>query len=122
VEHLRLVRRHVHAGRAVRGAALARQAQVEDVVDRLVPPAGHERAVGQLLQHNWGVERGHHDVSVAIAEHALLPAVRAAEAAIMFADGLSCRLQLEKLAGRCGLHLVDLLARFLPRGASSSQG
>ena len=64
------------------------------------------------LAGNWGVERGHHDVSVRIAEHALLPAVRAAGPdAVVLADGFSCRTQLDQLAGRPALHLAQLLAR-----------
>jgi hypothetical protein len=55
-------------------------------------------------------------VSVAIAEHQLLPAVRAAGPdAVVLADGFSCRTQLDQLAGRGGLHLAQLLAR-APRG------
>ena len=63
------------------------------------------------LAGNWGVEKGHHDVSVAIAEQSLLPAVRAAGAgAVVLADGFSCRTQLDQLADRRGLHLAELLA------------
>src|SRR4029453_767763 len=44
------------------------------------------------LAGNWGVERGHHDVSVAIAEQQLLPAVRGlGEDAVVLAGGFSCR-------------------------------
>ena len=64
------------------------------------------------LAGNFGVERGHHDVSVAVAEHALLPAVRdAAPGAVVLADGFSCRTQLDQLAGRDSLHLAQLLDR-----------
>ncbi|MGY1605764.1 FAD-binding and (Fe-S)-binding domain-containing protein [Geodermatophilus sp. SYSU D00700] len=63
------------------------------------------------LAGNWGVERGHHDVSVAIAEQQLLPAVRAAGSdAVVLADGFSCRTQLDQLAGRPGRSLAELLA------------
>lgn len=64
------------------------------------------------LAGNWGVERGHHEVSVAVAELDLLPAVRAAgPAAVVLADGFSCRTQLADLAGVRSLHLAELLAR-----------
>ncbi|MGY1643145.1 FAD-binding and (Fe-S)-binding domain-containing protein [Geodermatophilus sp. SYSU D00703] len=67
------------------------------------------------LAGNWGVERGHHDVSAAIAEQQLLPAVRAAGPdAVVLADGFSCRTQLDQLAGRRALHLAELLAARLP--------
>jgi Fe-S oxidoreductase len=63
------------------------------------------------LAGNFGVERGHYDVSVAVAETALLPAVRnAGEGATVLADGFSCRTQLEQLAGIPGTHLAELLA------------
>jgi FAD/FMN-containing dehydrogenase/Fe-S oxidoreductase len=63
------------------------------------------------LAGNFGVEKGHYEVSVAIAETALLPAVRAAEpGTVVLADGFSCRVQLDQLAGRRGVHLAELLA------------
>jgi Fe-S oxidoreductase len=67
------------------------------------------------LAGNWGVERGHHDVSVAIAEQQLLPAVReAGPDAVVLADGFSCRTQLDQLADRPGQHLAQLLAARRP--------
>ncbi|WP_346618807.1 FAD-binding and (Fe-S)-binding domain-containing protein [Blastococcus montanus] len=66
------------------------------------------------LAGNWGVERGHHDVSVAVAEQQLLPAVRdLPDGAVVVADGFSCRTQLDQLAGRRGKHLAELLAERL---------
>ena len=66
------------------------------------------------LAGNFGVERGHYDVSVAVAETALLPAVRAAPTdAIVLADGFSCRTQLDQLAATYSLHLAELLADHL---------
>ncbi len=63
------------------------------------------------LAGSFGVERGHYEVSVAVAEHALLPAVRAApEGAVLLADGFSCRTQLADLTGRRAVHLAELLA------------
>jgi Fe-S oxidoreductase len=75
------------------------------------------------LAGNFGVEQGHHEVSVAIAEHDLLPAVRSAPAgAVVLADGFSCRAQLEDLAGVRAMHLAELLAEGLeqPGGASEA--
>jgi Fe-S oxidoreductase len=52
--------------------------------------------------------------SKAMAELALLPAVRAAaKDAIIVADGTSCRHQIADLAGRPALHSVRLLERAL---------
>jgi Fe-S oxidoreductase len=63
------------------------------------------------LAGNFGAERGHFDVSVAVAETALLPAVRSApEGSVVLADGFSCRTQLDQLANVRGLHLAELLA------------
>jgi Fe-S oxidoreductase len=79
----------------------------------LLARAGAEvTAVGGCcgLAGNFGAERGHYDVSVAVAETALLPAVRAAGPdAVVLADGFSCRAQLAHLAGRRALHLAELL-------------
>ncbi|MGY1814465.1 FAD-binding and (Fe-S)-binding domain-containing protein [Blastococcus sp. SYSU D00820] len=82
--------------------------------ERLLRDAGARvRRIGGCcgLAGNWGIERGHHDVSVAIAEGQLLPAVRElGEDGVVLADGFSCRTQLDQLAGRRGLHLAQLLA------------
>ncbi|WP_407650306.1 FAD-binding and (Fe-S)-binding domain-containing protein [Cellulomonas edaphi] len=71
------------------------------------------------LAGNFGMEKGHYDVSVAVAENALLPALRAAEPGdVYLADGFSCRTQGEQLAGAAGVHLAELLAsRIAPAGA-----
>jgi Fe-S oxidoreductase len=66
------------------------------------------------LAGNFGVERGHYDVSRAVAETALLPAVRhAPPGSVVLADGFSCRTQLEQLGGVQGTHLAQLLASHL---------
>jgi len=89
----------------------------------LLRTAGAEvEAVGGCcgLAGNFGVEKGHYELSVAVAENALLPAVRAAgPGAVVLADGFSCRTQLDQLAGRTGRHLAELLADrpSEPRGA-----
>ena len=62
------------------------------------------------LAGNFGVERGHHDVSVAVFEHDLGPAVEAHPDAIVLADGFSCQTQLTSLAGRSSMSLAELLA------------
>ena len=62
------------------------------------------------LAGNFGVEKGHYEVSVKVAEHDLLPAVRAQPDAIVLADGFSCRTQLAELAGRRAITLAELLA------------
>ena len=63
------------------------------------------------LAGNFGVEKGHYEVSVAVAEQQLLPAVRAADPdTVVLADGYSCRTQLDDLTDRHGIHLAQLLA------------
>jgi len=69
------------------------------------------------LAGNFGVEAGHYEVSVAVAEQQLLPAVRSAgPGAVLLADGFSCRTQLADLAARDAVHLADLLDRGAPAG------
>ena len=74
------------------------------------------------LAGNFGVERGHYDVSVAVAETALLPAVRElGDGATVLADGFSCRTQLDQLADVHGTHLAELLAGRLRPGGSARE-
>jgi FAD/FMN-containing dehydrogenase/Fe-S oxidoreductase len=59
---------------------------------------------------SFGFEAEHYGVSMAMAESALLPAVREAPAdAIVIADGTSCRQQIADGAGRKALHAVRVL-------------
>jgi len=63
------------------------------------------------LAGNFGVELGHYETSVAVAEQSLLPAVHAAGPdTVILADGMSCRIQLADLAGVRARHLAELLA------------
>jgi Fe-S oxidoreductase len=63
------------------------------------------------LAGNFGMEKGHYEVSVAVFEHDLGPAVRGAgEGAVVLADGFSCRTQLADLAAVRAVHLAELLA------------
>ena len=85
-----------------------------DADRELLDRAGAQvRSVGGCcgLAGNFGVERGHYEVSVAVAQTALLPALQAAgDDATVLADGFSCRLQLDQVAGRRGRHLAEVLA------------
>ncbi len=77
------------------------------------------------LAGNFGMERGHYEVSVAVAERGLLPALRdAPDDAILLADGFSCRTQADQLAGREGVHLAQVLAGAIEadRAARASAG
>jgi Fe-S oxidoreductase/FAD/FMN-containing dehydrogenase len=60
---------------------------------------------------SFGFESGHYDVSMAVGERVLLPAVRRAPSdTLLIADGFSCREQIAQATGRRALHLADVLA------------
>ncbi|VEI13641.1 FAD-binding and (Fe-S)-binding domain-containing protein [Trueperella bialowiezensis] len=62
------------------------------------------------LAGNFGMEKGHYEISVQVADNNLLPALReAAPDAVYLADGFSCRTQAQQLAGNSGVHLAELL-------------
>jgi FAD/FMN-containing dehydrogenase/Fe-S oxidoreductase len=64
---------------------------------------------------SFGYEAAHQQVSMAMAEASLLPAVRAAPAdALIVADGTSCRHQIADGARREALHVARVLAMALP--------
>jgi Fe-S oxidoreductase len=73
------------------------------------------------LAGNFGVEKGHYEVSVKVAEHDLLPAVAAHPEALVLADGFSCRTQLAELASREAITLAELLARSVPAAGGSQR-
>lgn len=62
------------------------------------------------LAGNFGVEKGHYEVSVAVAETQLLPSLREHPQAVVLADGMSCRIQVDDLTDRPTMHLAELLA------------
>ena len=67
------------------------------------------------LAGNFGFERGHYDVSKAVAEDRMLPAIRAASSeTVVVSDGFSCRTQIAQESGRQAVHLAELLRRALP--------
>jgi Fe-S oxidoreductase len=62
----------------------------------------------------FGYEARHYDVSMKMAEAALLPKVRAADAGtLVVADGTSCRHQIADGAGREAVHVARVLERAL---------
>jgi Fe-S oxidoreductase len=63
----------------------------------------------------FGYQAQHLDVSMRMAELALLPAVRAAGAdTVIVADGTSCRHQIQDGAAREAVHVARVLAECLP--------
>jgi FAD/FMN-containing dehydrogenase/Fe-S oxidoreductase len=66
------------------------------------------------LAGNFGFERGHYEVSMAVAEQGLLPAVRAADAGTaVVADGFSCRTQVREGSEAEPVHSATVVARAL---------
>jgi FAD/FMN-containing dehydrogenase/Fe-S oxidoreductase len=63
---------------------------------------------------SFGYRPEFHEASKRIAGLALAPALEAASAAEVVANGFSCREQIEGLTGRPTLHIAELLARTLP--------
>jgi Fe-S oxidoreductase len=62
------------------------------------------------LAGNFGVEQGHYDLSLEVAENELLPALReAGPDAIVLADGFSCRKQVSDLTELNAITLAQLL-------------
>jgi Fe-S oxidoreductase len=64
---------------------------------------------------SFGYHAGeHYDVSVAVAEHSLLPKLEETpQSTLVVADGFSCRGQIEQLGGREPLHIAELVQRAL---------
>jgi FAD/FMN-containing dehydrogenase/Fe-S oxidoreductase len=70
----------------------------------------------------FGFEAGHYDVSMAVGERVLLPAVRTAPRdTLIVADGFSCREQIAQATERRAMHLAEVVRMAMttgPRGPS----
>jgi FAD/FMN-containing dehydrogenase/Fe-S oxidoreductase len=106
---------HTHCHQKAFDAASA----VRDVLS-LVPGLSVEHVESSCcgMAGSFGYEAAHYDISVAMAEQALMPAVRAAAPdTLIVADGTSCRHQIADLSraagGREPIHAVRVLARSL---------
>lgn len=62
---------------------------------------------------SFGYEADHYDVSVKIAEHDLLPAIRQHPDALVVAPGTSCRHQIHDLTTRRAQHPLEVIAQAL---------
>lgn len=60
---------------------------------------------------SFGYEKGHYEISMAIGDRVLFPAVEAHTTGPLIAPGFSCRHQVEHATGRVPLHPVELLWR-----------
>ncbi|MFL6086116.1 MAG: FAD-binding and (Fe-S)-binding domain-containing protein [Mycobacterium sp.] len=103
-----LVQTHCHQ-HAVLGFDADRSLMTAAGIAATVPDSGCCGLAG-----NFGFERGHYEVSAAVGERVLLPAVRAAspDTAIV-ADGFSCRTQIAHGTSRRPVHLAQVLAAAL---------
>ena len=102
---------HGHCHQKSFGAFPASIAMLKQVPDLAVKPIASS-CCG--MAGSFGYQAETQDVSRAMAEASLLPAVRAAAADdIIVADGTSCRHQIRDLAGREAVHSVRVLERAL---------
>jgi Fe-S oxidoreductase len=67
---------------------------------------------------SFGYELGHFEVSKALAERVILPAVAADPSARLVAPGFSCRSQVHGLAGVDAMHPVEVLAEAIVVGGT----
>jgi Fe-S oxidoreductase len=63
---------------------------------------------------SFGFEKEHYDLSVAIANLSVLPALAEQPGAIVVASGTSCRHQIKDLTGRQAYHPLEVLEECLP--------
>ena len=101
---------HGHCHQKAFGAAGA----VLDVLKMI--PGSHPELIESSccgMAGNFGYEAEHHAISMEMAEVALLPKIRGAPAAIVVADGISCRHQILDGARREALHAARLLDQLL---------
>ncbi len=105
-----LVQTHCHQ-HAVLGFDADRAVMAAAGISAEVPDSGCCGLAG-----NFGFERGHYELSSAVGERVLLPAVReAAPSTTVMADGFSCRTQIGHGTSRHALHLAEVLAAALRR-------
>jgi len=72
---------------------------------------------------SFGFEQNKYDVSIAVGELELLPAVRQAPPdCLIIADGFSCREQIAQCTDRHALHLAEVIQMALREGPAGSEG
>ncbi|PYQ66439.1 MAG: FAD-binding oxidoreductase [Acidobacteria bacterium] len=99
-----LVSFHCHQ-RAVFGIGADRRLLDRAGLDVDLPDSGCCGMAG-----SFGFEKSHYEISLAIGERVLLPAVRAAAPdTLIVADGFSCREQIEQATDRRALHLAEVM-------------
>ena len=104
---------HGHCHQKAFGAFSASQKALALIPELAVEPI-ESSCCGMAGAFGYAAETA--DVSRAMGELSLLPAVRAAEAdAIIVADGTSCRHQIHDGAAREAIHVARVLESALPR-------
>jgi Fe-S oxidoreductase len=84
--------------------------------EQLLASAGYDLEVSPGccgLAGNFGMEKGHYEISETIAGQGILTRAQAAPDRTILADGFSCRTQVKDLAGLDSQHLVQVLAAAL---------
>ncbi len=78
---------------------------------RLIPELEFEFVEASCcgMAGHFGLEAEHAEISLAMAEQDLLPALRAAPGSPVLANGFSCRRQMAEGSGRAALHVAVLL-------------
>jgi hypothetical protein len=91
---------------AVLDAKAARKVLADMGLELEQPPVGCCGLAG-----SFGYEVEHHEVSMQIGEHVLLPKVRKLpRQTLMIADGFSCRQQIKHGTGRWPMHPAEVIA------------
>jgi Fe-S oxidoreductase len=75
------------------------------------------------LAGSFGFEREHHEISLQIGEHKLMPMVReAAQDTLVIADGFSCKTQVEQMTERRPLHTAQVIKMAIDQGPAGVAG
>ncbi|HXG93333.1 MAG TPA: FAD-linked oxidase C-terminal domain-containing protein [Blastocatellia bacterium] len=117
IERRAIVHGHCHE-KAIIGMDAEREVLKKIGVDAAILDSGCCGMAG-----SFGFEKEHYDVSIAVGEHELLPAVRSADkGALIIADGFSCREQIAQTTDRRALHtaqVIQMAMRYGPDGLVS---
>ncbi len=75
------------------------------------------------LAGSFGFEHEHHEISLEIGEHKLMPMVRdAAKDTIVIGDGFSCKTQVEQMTDRRPLHTAQVIQMAIDHGPGGVGG
>jgi Fe-S oxidoreductase len=112
----RLSRRAIVHGHCHQDAVMGMDAE-EKVLDRLGLDYELLDSGCCGLAGSFGFEADKYDISVAVGERRLLPAVREAPLdALIVADGFSCRTQIEQLTDRRAIHTAEAIELAMEHG------